>query len=198
MGGVERISQESQQLEQKDVYKNQLQENKKWLLFKSTEYLEIWWWQSLSRWSTTTWRRMRQLVRRRTLSPPPWLPPQRRCPQPIPVSCRPPVCTLYDFCRIEARRVTITKAKFAKATSETILVTEVEARVIEGRLIVRESGRKTSTTRVEEAFLSLDKLEIAAEGVTARGRHCQVSTIVDQVIVKKLKISAQSIVIHPL
>jgi len=93
--------------------------------------------------------------------------------------------------------VTITKAKFAKATSETILVTEVEARVIEGRLIVRE-GRRTSTTRVEEAFLSLDKLEIAAEGVTARGRHCQVSTIVDQVIVKKLKISAQSIVINPL
>ena len=94
--------------------------------------------------------------------------------------------------------MTITKAKFAKATSETILVTEVEARVIEGRLIVREAGRKTSTTRVEEAFLSLDKLEIAAEGVTARGRNCQVSTIVDQVIVKKLKISAQSIVIHPL
>merc|ERR1712004_105752 len=30
MGGVERISQESQ-LEQKDVYKNQLQGNKKWL-----------------------------------------------------------------------------------------------------------------------------------------------------------------------
>ena len=78
------------------------------------------------------------------------------------------------------------------------MVTEVEARVIEGRLIVREAGRKTSTTRVEEAFLSLDKLEIAAEGVTARGRNCQVSTIVDQVIVKKLKISAQSIVIHPL
>merc|ERR1712107_703736 len=72
-----------------------------------------------------------------------------------------------------------------------------EARVIEGRLIVRESGRKTSTTRVEEASLSLDKLEIAAEGVTARGRHCQVSTIVDQVVVKKLKISAQSIVIPP-
>ena len=94
--------------------------------------------------------------------------------------------------------MTITKAKFAKATSETILVTEVEARVIEGRLIVREAGRKTSTTRVEEAFLSLDKLEIAAEGVTARGRNCQVSTIVDQVIVKKLKISAQSIVINPL
>ena len=94
--------------------------------------------------------------------------------------------------------MTITKAKFAKATSETILVTEVEARVIEGRLIVREAGRRTSTTRVEEAFLSLDKLEIAAEGVTARGRHCQVSTIVDQVIVKKLKISAQSIVINPL
>ena len=94
--------------------------------------------------------------------------------------------------------MTITKAKFAKATPETILVTEVEARVIEGRLIVREAGRKTSTRRVEEAFLSLDKLEIAAEGVTARGRNCQVSTIVDQVIVKKLKISAQSIVIHPL
>jgi len=29
MGGVERISQESQQLEQKDVYKNQLQGNRK-------------------------------------------------------------------------------------------------------------------------------------------------------------------------
>ena len=94
--------------------------------------------------------------------------------------------------------MTITKAKLAKATSETILVTKVEARVIEGRLIVREAGRKTSTTRVEEAFLSLDKLEIASEGVTATGRNCQVSTIVDQVIVEKLKISAQSIVIHPL
>ena len=38
--GVERISQESQ-LEQKDVYKNQLQGNKKKQLFKNAEHLEI-------------------------------------------------------------------------------------------------------------------------------------------------------------
>ena len=36
--GVERISQESQ-LEQKDVYKNQLQGNKKFQLFKNAIYL---------------------------------------------------------------------------------------------------------------------------------------------------------------
>ena len=36
--GVERISQESQ-LEQKDVYKNQLQGNKKYQLFKNAIYL---------------------------------------------------------------------------------------------------------------------------------------------------------------
>jgi len=40
MGGVERISQESQ-LEQKDVCKNQLQGNKKKQLFKNTDDLEV-------------------------------------------------------------------------------------------------------------------------------------------------------------
>ena len=62
-----------------------------------------------------------------------------------------------------------------------------------------ESGKKTRVIRVtDEAFVSMDKLAIAAEGVTAKGNNCKVSTDTDEVTVKRLRIIAKSIIIQPL
>ena len=62
-----------------------------------------------------------------------------------------------------------------------------------------ESGKKTRVIWVtDEAFVSMDKLAIAAEGVTARGQDCKVATDRTELTVKRLRISAQSIVIRPL
>ena len=52
--------------------------------------------------------------------------------------------------------------------------------------------------KVVEAFVSIDKLEIAAEGVTGKGNNCKITTDKAEVAAKRLKIVAQSIVIQPL
>jgi len=84
-------------------------------------------------------------------------------------------------------------------------VTEVEAKVEGARVFVREKSsnvekkkKRTRVVRVAEAFVSIDKLAIAAEGVTARGQDCKVATDRTELTVKRLRISAQSIVIRPL
>ena len=62
-----------------------------------------------------------------------------------------------------------------------------------------ESGKKTRVIWVtDEAFVSMDKLAIAAVGVTAKGNNCKVSTDTDEVTVKRLRIIAKSIIIQPL
>ena len=94
--------------------------------------------------------------------------------------------------------MTITSGRFAKATAETILVREVKAKVSGARVLVRTSGKKTKlrVVKVVEAFVSIDKLEIAAEGVTGKGKNCKIDKA--EVVAKRLKIVAQSIVIQPL
>ena len=81
-------------------------------------------------------------------------------------------------------------------------MTEVEAKVIGARVLLREktseSGKKSRVIRVTEAFVSIDKLAIAAEGVTAKGSNCKVTTDRDEVKSKRLKIIAKSIIIQPL
>jgi len=82
-------------------------------------------------------------------------------------------------------------------------LTEVEAKVIGARVLLREktieSGKKkTRVIRVNEAFVSIDKLAIAAEGVTAKGNNCKVATDTDEVKSKRLKIIAKCIIIQPL
>ena len=82
-------------------------------------------------------------------------------------------------------------------------MTEVEAKVIGARVLLREktseSGKKkTKVIRVTEAFVSMDKLAIAAEGVTAKGNNCRVAADTDEVKAKSLKIIAKSIIIQPL
>ena len=96
--------------------------------------------------------------------------------------------------------MTITSGRFARATAETILVREVKAKVSGARVLVRTSGKKTKlrVVKVVEAFVSIDKLEIAAEGVTGKGKNCKITTDKAEVAAKRLKIVAQSIVIQPL
>ena len=83
-------------------------------------------------------------------------------------------------------------------------MTEVEAKVEGARVFVREKSsdvekkKRARVVRVAEAFVSIDKLAIAAEGVTARGQDCKVATDRTELTVKRLRISAQSIVIRPL
>ena len=85
-------------------------------------------------------------------------------------------------------------------------MTEVEAKVDGARLFVRndkssDSGKKKRTvgvTRVAEAFVSIDKLAIAAEGVTCKGKNCKITTDPTQLTVKRLSIIAQTIIIQPL
>ena len=83
-------------------------------------------------------------------------------------------------------------------------MTEVEAKVEGARVFVREKNsdvekkKRARVVRVAEAFVSIDKLAIAAEGVTARGQDCKVATDRTELTVKRLRISAQSIVIRPL
>ena len=74
---------------------------------------------------------------------------------------------------------------------------EVKAKVSGARVLVRTSGKKTKL-KVVEAFVSIDKLEIAAEGVTGKGNNCKITTDKAEVAAKRLKIVAQSIVIRPL
>lgn len=83
-------------------------------------------------------------------------------------------------------------------------MTEVEAKVEGARVFVREKSsdvekkKRARVVRVAEAFVSIDKLAIAAEGVSARGQDCKVATDRTELTVKRLRISAQSIVIRPL
>ena len=81
-------------------------------------------------------------------------------------------------------------------------MTEVEAKVTGARVLLREktseSGKKTRVIRVTEAFVSIDKLAIAAEGVTAKGNNCRVAADTDKVMAKRLRIVAKSIIIQPL
>ena len=83
-------------------------------------------------------------------------------------------------------------------------MTEVEAKVEGARVFVREKSsdvekkKRARVVRVAEAFVSIDKLAIAAEGVIAKGQDCKVATDRTELTVKRLRISAQSIVIRPL
>jgi len=81
-------------------------------------------------------------------------------------------------------------------------LTEVKAKVNGARVSVREKSsdirKKTRVVRVTEAFVSMDKLAIAAEGVTAKGNNCKVATDTAELTVKSLRIIAQSIIIQPL
>jgi len=75
--------------------------------------------------------------------------------------------------------------------------------VIGARVLLREktseSGKKKRVVRVSnEAFVSIDKLAIAAEGVTAKGNNYKVSTDTDEVKAKRFRIIAKSIIIQPL
>ena len=78
----------------------------------------------------------------------------------------------------------------------------MKAKVNGARVFVREKssdvGKKTRVVRVTEAFVSMDKLAIAAEGVTAKGNNCKVATDTASLTVKRLRIIAQSIIIRPL
>ena len=80
-------------------------------------------------------------------------------------------------------------------------MTEVEAKVCGARVFVREKSsekKRTKVIPVAEAFVSIDKLAIAAEGVTATGKNCKVVANTTELTVNRLRIIAQSIVIRPL
>ena len=82
-------------------------------------------------------------------------------------------------------------------------MTEAEAKVDRARLFVRgdkssDIGKKKEgrTRVIGESFVSIDKLEIDAEGVTAKGKRCKVTTDTTELTVKRLSIKAQTIVIQ--
>ena len=79
-------------------------------------------------------------------------------------------------------------------------MTDVKAKVNGAKVHVREKtvGKKTRVVRVTEGFVSMDKLGISAEGVTAKGNNCTVATDTTELPVKRLRIIAQSIIIQPL
>ena len=81
-------------------------------------------------------------------------------------------------------------------------MTDVKAKVNGARVLVREKtsavGKKTRVVRVTEGFVSMDKLGISAEGVTAKGNNCTLATDTTELPVKRLRIIAQSIIIQPL